>query len=221
MVTRDLTSLIQRIVLSETIWLRHYTGKILGFADDNSGMVQVAIYELGCDTPDKAFWCAPRDKMALLTPAVNNWVEVYFLGGDRNRPVYLGIAAEMANQIPKTYDGQPTTQILFEDNNDQFHIKYDAAANAFEMGNTNMLAAARKTDPTLSDSTTDSAYWTWLTSLMTALKTFAAAMNTAVTLANVLAAGVALNSALLLITTPSSQTGKINGGSNQVNIGGQ
>jgi hypothetical protein len=212
---RTLLTIIQRIILNETVWLRHYIGKVLAFAQDNSGMVQVAVFDLGCDTGDKAFWCYPRDKMGILTPALGDWVEIYFIGGDRNRPVYMGIAAEIADQLPKNYDGKNTTQVLFEDGDNKFHIKYDAAGNAFEIGNSNMLAAARETDPTLSNSSTDSAFWTWLSAVFTAFSTFVTGLNAGTLTAQALA----MSLALAANPTPTSQTGKINGGSDQTSIG--
>ena len=159
---RDLMTVIQRIVARETVYLRHYIGKVL--ANDSSvivglsgsGMVQVAIYDLGIDTPDIAFWCYPRDKNSLVTPAVGSWVEVYFINGDRNRPVYLGQANEISGQIASNYDGKPTTQIIFEDNQNQMDIKYDEATGKFEIkspgqidigAGSNNLPSARKTDP--------------------------------------------------------------------------
>ena len=36
------------------------------------------------------------------------------MNGDRNRPVYMPIAYEMASMLPKNYNGLPTKQIIYE-----------------------------------------------------------------------------------------------------------
>ena len=223
---RDLESILRRIVRNETIWLRHYVGKVLNNDCSTapglqmSGMIQVAIYDLGLDTADIGIWCFPRDKNSLITPAIGDWVEVYFINGDRNRPVYMGTAHEISGQIPENYDGQATTQVIFESNGNSAHITMDELANILEIGSDTAGAfafAARQNDATLSNSSTDSAFWTWVTGLMTALSTFAATASGG-PIAFV-AGGAALAAALAALTPPTSQTGKINAGSTQVKIG--
>lgn len=214
---RDLMTIIQRIVARETIFLRHYIGKVLNNDCSTtpgltgSGMIQVAIHDLGIDTPDNAFWCYPRDKNSLITPKLGSWVEVYFINGDRNRAVYMGKANEINNQIAQNYDGKSTTQLLFEDNRNQINIKFDELNNLLEIGKTDLQFAARLNDETLSDSSTDSAFWTWLA---TTLITWANSHTHPVS------GALAGPTAIPLSSSPNSQTGKINTASSQTKIGG-
>lgn len=119
--------LIQDIIIRETRFLKHYIGEVKNNIDPLAmGRILVTIDELGWSTPDIGAWCYPRDKNSLTTPAIGDWVEVYFIDGDVDRPVYLGVANEIAEMTPKTFDGMPTTHVLFEDPvADANNIKFD------------------------------------------------------------------------------------------------
>lgn len=124
---KDLYQAIKRIVHKETIWLRHYIGIVKKTVDpENEGRVLVLIPELGIDSEENGFWCSSRDKNSISLPALDDWVEVYFISGDRDRPVYMGVANEMMGMLPKKFSGKKQDHILFENpNNDTEYIKYN------------------------------------------------------------------------------------------------
>jgi len=86
--TRDELGIIRWIIEQETVYLRHYIGQV--FSNDDSekkGRVLVNVPELGWFTQAEAAWCWPRQLHGLTVPIPGEWVEVYFINGNRNRPV--------------------------------------------------------------------------------------------------------------------------------------
>ena len=141
---------IRKIIYKETIYLRHYLAQVINVDDpDGKGKIRVACYDLGLAPSNggTGLWVPPRDKNSIITPAINDWVEIYFMNGDRKRPVYQGIAGEMKDMLPENYDGKSTTDVIYEDNKNQIHDKYDSIENMREIGNSDMQPSARKTDP--------------------------------------------------------------------------
>jgi hypothetical protein len=118
--TNSLYGEICEIVREETLYLRHYIGQVLDVNDEeNRGMVKVSVIELGWDNASIAPWCSPRQLNALTVPEVGEWVEVYFISGDMNRPVYLGNVCEMRNSnqrynIPDFYKGDANRKIIYQ-----------------------------------------------------------------------------------------------------------
>jgi hypothetical protein len=158
-------------------------------------------------------------------PGLGDWVEVYFWNADRNKPVYLGIANEIRGMTPKNFDGFSTTHVLFEDPDNKVHIKYNAIQNSMEIGNSEFQPAARKEDETFSDSELDSSYWAFFTSLKTYLDTTLKMFLNTHTHIGVLPGGGTSGIPASPFTgtspdAPTSLTGKINSGSDQVSIGG-
>lgn len=135
MTPRDIRDELRRLVEDEVKNLKHYIGEISNIDDPlKKGRVKVMIIERGWDTDDLAIWCYPRFTNSMTVPAKGDWVEVYFIAGDPNRPVYLGIASEVSEMIPKNYDGKTTNHILFEDpNDDGNYIKYDAKEKQLDL----------------------------------------------------------------------------------------
>jgi len=114
----DLLGDLQAIIKEETLYLRHYMGKVVKTTDVSKlGRVQVTIPELGFETPDIGIWCHPRQGYGLLPPKIGDWVEVYFMNGDSSRPVYINGVSELADQIPTNYTGVPKDGVIFEDPN--------------------------------------------------------------------------------------------------------
>ena len=147
MITRDLNSLLRRLIQKETMFLRHYIGKVLNNQDPlKKGRVCCAVYELGVDSEANGFWAHARDKLSMVVPAVGDWVEIYFINGDRNRPVYMGGADEMSTMTPINFTGNPRQAILYEDRDNKIHLKYDADLNELDIGNASFQPAARKGD---------------------------------------------------------------------------
>jgi hypothetical protein len=122
-----LYGVIQEIVRKETVFLKHYTGQVLNNTDDTGiGSLIVSVPSLNIVLPKDGFRAAPRDKQSMNVPAVGDWVEIYFLEGDPDMPVYIGSAPEVGLKTPlKTFDGQPSTHVIFESPKTQESIIYD------------------------------------------------------------------------------------------------
>lgn len=208
---RSLLALLRRIVYDETIYLRHYLAQVISVDDpDQQGKIRVACYDLAFSPSNGGLglWVTMRDKNSLTTPAVNDWVEIYFMSGDKNRPVCLGKANEMKDMLPGAYDGKPTTHVIFEDPEAKISLVFNALNNLLEIGNTDMQFAARINDEIKSTGSEDTAFWTWL-----------AGMITIITSTPYLGLQAAMGVYIGANPVPASLTGKITKGSDQVKIG--
>lgn len=132
---KDLLALIERIVNKMTVWNRIYKGQVVDLNDPlKKGRVRVTIYDLGFITADKGFWCSPTEGNSISMPAQGDWVNVYFEAGDRSRPKYFGKSQDMSGQLPNSYDGKPSTHILFEEPSGKQKVIYDANGNTLKVG---------------------------------------------------------------------------------------
>jgi hypothetical protein len=133
----DLYGIISEVVRKETRFLRHYIAKVVDNNDLTlTGRVKVVIDELGFDTPDKAIWCYSRDKNSMSVPVLNDYVEVYFMNGDINRPVYMGVINELTGMVPKNYTGFASDHILFENPENQLnYISFDSKLEVLDILN--------------------------------------------------------------------------------------
>lgn len=178
-------------------------GQVIRLDDPlRKGRIMASVPFLGADTEDKGVWVYPAQNSALVTPAVGDWIIIMWLdnrgnGGGDIRPFYVGRALWMADQIPVNYVDE-NSQILFEAKNNSMHITYDESSQKMEIGNQGFQPAARQEDPIISDNTLDSTFFTWVATVSAVL--------------NSLVPGS-------VPVIPSSFIGKINGGSNQVEIG--
>lgn len=113
--TNTLYGTIAEIVFEETRYLKHYVGKVSNNVDpDKKHKVQVTVPELGWDSQSVGAWCFPRVfNRGLSTPKVGEYVEIYFLNGDKNRPVYLAGMGEMSGMLP-TKKNNERDHVLFE-----------------------------------------------------------------------------------------------------------
>lgn len=124
--TYSLYGMIASVVREETKYLRHYIGQVISTADElGVGRILVTLPELGWDTPDKGAMCSPRQINSLSIPKIGSWVEVYFMGGDPGRPVYIGEVVEIPGTKPSQYS-TPMSHVLFESQSRDY-IKYDEA----------------------------------------------------------------------------------------------
>ena len=131
---RDLLEMIQTIIKEETMFLKHYIGEIVDNKDVlNKGRVKVTLPEIGMYTPDLALWCFPRQSMQMCIPNIGQWAEVYFINGDRSKPVYIYPVAEITGNIPEGYKGLVSNQILYESPKNKDCIKYDDAEGTLEV----------------------------------------------------------------------------------------
>ena len=125
MIDKTLKGAIVEVIREEVKYLRHYLGEVGDVDDpDKEGKVKCKIPELERKTNDVGLWCYPRDKAAIVTPKVGDFVEVYFMLGDRDRPVYMGMAQEITGNRPKAHTG-PTKQVLFQSRETDKEISYD------------------------------------------------------------------------------------------------
>ena len=126
---KDILSLIRKIIYKDTIYLRHWRGKVLDDQDSlNKGRVKVSIPELGWEPGmhlgSDGIWCWPRQGYSIIPPAVGEWVEVYFLGGNPKDAVYLTGMGEMKGNTPRQYS-DPKKRVLWQDSVTGDYIQYD------------------------------------------------------------------------------------------------
>lgn len=139
---KSLKEMITKIIHDETKFMRLYVGIVKDINDSMTiGRVLVQIPSLNWVTNDIAQWCIPIDKNCFIIPKLNDLVLVLFLHGDMNKSYYIGIANDMLasdNQgmKPKDWDSKTTTQILFEDNENNLYVKYDGNTKVYEIKDT-------------------------------------------------------------------------------------
>jgi len=194
----ELTSQIKRLIRDE---LKYYTprmGQVVSLTDPLAqGRVKVTIPILGWFTPDQGIWAYPGQPRGVINPAIDDWVIVQFIDGKPDKCVYYGQAYFMKNMLPANYSGKDN-QVIFEGRENSTHISYNETTKKMEIGNSLFQPAARKEDPVFSDITLDAVFWGWVTNI-------SAVVN-----------GLLPGS---VPSIPTTQTGKINGGSSQVDIG--
>lgn len=140
--TRSFLGEIREIVRRETRYLRHYWAEVVDTADEmDKGRVLVTIPALGWDTNEKGAWALPRDRHSMKVPSVGEHVEVYFLEGDVNKPVYFGTVHEIADNTPANYTGDPKTRILYQDKDTGAYIQYDSTTGILSFFDENGLEA--------------------------------------------------------------------------------
>lgn len=123
---KTLLELLRKIIYQETTYLRHYLGKVTKSQDpEKRGRVRVTIQELGWDTDAKGAWVTPRITSGMVTPKEGQFVEVYFLNGDRERPVFVGLAKEMQESGSTLFKGDINVQVPWEDAVNQEGVAYD------------------------------------------------------------------------------------------------
>ena len=147
MLENDLYGMILEIIEEETIYLRHYIGEVVDLQDSlKKGRVKITLPDLGMDSADKALWCFPRQGAGITIPKIGSWAEVYFINGDRQKPVYLFPASEIKDNTPKNYSGDVKESILFEDHNSkENNIKYSQSDKTLTIFN-GEKETARKDD---------------------------------------------------------------------------
>ena len=136
---RDPRSIIEALIWEKTKYLRSYLGKVTNVQDPlGRGRVLVQVPDLGWNTDAVGAWCWARNLHGLKVPEVGEWVEVHFVAGDPDQPVYLGQAAEIQNQKPAAYDG-PTTKVLYQDPKTGFYVKHDQATDLLDLNGANTM----------------------------------------------------------------------------------
>lgn len=167
--TRTNLQMIQEIVRQETIFLRHFVGVVLDNKDElNKGRIQVAIYDLGLDTKDVAPWCNARYiGNGISIPKVDDWVEVYFINGSPDRPVWLALASEVKDNLLSNFVDEKTDvlhenrvtgdAIIYKEEDEQYQI--GAGSESFVKGDT-AQTEMNKDNSALQQLQTDLTAWT-------------------------------------------------------------
>ncbi len=169
--TGSLYGIIADVVASETKFLRHYVGKVLSNVDtDRKGKILVSIPELGWDNQSTGAWCAPRIyNRGLSTPKTGEYVEVYFMNGDKNRPVYLAGMGDMMDMLPSKRNSE-RDHIIFE--NDKKAISYDENKKELTVDFLNLIIGKNSTVVELNGNAEKAVLGnkliTWLTSFVNA-----------------------------------------------------
>ena len=143
---KSLYEQLRKIIAQETKFLRTYLGQVMDIADTLfQGRVLVTIPELGWFTNDMGVWASPCDKKSMIVPKMMDWVIVFFLNGNPDRPYYIGVSGEIMGMKPQNY-AAPTDKILWESNDKDAYIKYDEALKSLKLsdanGNTIEMTAA-------------------------------------------------------------------------------
>lgn len=88
---------------------------------EGKGRVQVAIPDLGILTPAEGVWADVEMPIGVnVSPKIDDWVAVYFLGGDPSKPCVRGRTSIVKDNLPKNANRK---QVFYEDDNTK--IYYD------------------------------------------------------------------------------------------------
>jgi hypothetical protein len=209
----NFVDIIESIIIQKTKYCVPRLGRVKKVNDpNNKGRILVAIPAFNWLTEKEACWCFPIDKKSLITPAVDDWVIVQWVDGHADLPVYIGIANEMKDMLPKAFDGNPKTQVLYQDSEQKINIVFDAVNNILNIGKGGYKNCARKDDQIKSVTADDSTFWTtFIGGLITWLSTHVHSGGTI--------GGMTGTSANPTPSNPGSIIGKITSGSEQVNVG--
>jgi phage baseplate assembly protein gpV len=174
MISNDLYTILRRLILGETVYHLHWLGQVCDDQDTlKKGRVQVKIPELGWDDQSKAAWAWPRTSYSIYPPRVGDWVEVWFIAGDRNRPVYLPGVSEITGQLPPAYS-DPTKKVLWQDPTTGDHLGYDTTNSTFDL--VIGKAEIKIVDGNVTINGDSKVFVTW-DELNSALQTFKTALN--------------------------------------------
>ena len=115
---------LREIIARATRYDRTYMAKVLVDLDpEGKGRVQIAIPDLGILTPAEGVWADVEMPIGVnVSPKANDWVAVYFLGGDPSKPCVRGRTSIIKDNLPKNANRK---QVFYEDDNTK--IYYDEA----------------------------------------------------------------------------------------------
>ena len=115
---------LREVIARATRYDRTYMAKVLVDLDpEGKGRVQVAIPDLGILTPAEGVWADVEMPIGVnVSPKADDWVAVYFLGGDPSKPCVRGRTSIVKDNLPKNANRK---QVFYED--DDTKIYYDEA----------------------------------------------------------------------------------------------
>jgi len=143
----EVYSMLEKIILDVTRFYVARIGEVVNTDDElKSGRILVHIPSLGWTTDAEGAWCFPKDKKSLITPKVGDFVLIEFVDGNKDYPIYSGLALQMKDMLPAAYDGKNTTQILFENNKKDFALIYDESEKILKLGSKDVTESFVKGD---------------------------------------------------------------------------
>lgn len=115
---------LREVIARATRYDRTYMAKVLVDLDpEGKGRVQIAIPDLGILTPAEGVWADVEMPIGVnVSPKADDWVAVYFLGGDPSKPCIRGRTSIVKDNLPKNANHK---QVFYEDDNTK--IYYDEA----------------------------------------------------------------------------------------------
>lgn len=115
---------LREVIARATRYDRTYMAKVLVDLDpEGKGRVQIAIPDLGILTPAEGVWADVEMPIGVnVSPKADDWVAVYFLGGDPSKPCVRGRTSIVKDNLPKNANHK---QVFYEDDNTK--IYYDEA----------------------------------------------------------------------------------------------
>lgn len=115
---------LREVIARATRYDRTYMAKVLVDLDpEGKGRVQVAIPDLGILTPAEGVWADVEMPIGVnVSPKIDDWVAIYFLGGDPSKPCVRGRTSIVKDNLPKNANRK---QVFYEDDNTK--IYYDEA----------------------------------------------------------------------------------------------
>lgn len=113
---------LREVIARATRYDRTYMAKVLVDLDpEGKSRVQIAIPDLGILTPAEGVWADVEMPIGVnVSPKVDDWVAVYFLGGDPSKPCVRGRTSIVKDNLPKNANHK---QVFYEDDNTK--IYYD------------------------------------------------------------------------------------------------
>lgn len=113
---------LREVIARATRYDRTYMAKVLVDLDpEGKGRVQIAIPDLGILTPAEGVWADVEMPIGVnVSPKADDWVAVYFLGGDPSKPCVRGRTSIVKDNLPKNANRK---QVFYEDDNTK--IYYD------------------------------------------------------------------------------------------------
>jgi hypothetical protein len=117
MMINDLFERLKFMFKKEVVFYGQYKGRVVDNVDEFSrGRVKVSIPDLGFNS-DFGLWCEAEQNKCMIVPKIDDWIIVYFEAGKKNRPRYRGIDNSMIGMKVEDFDGQNTTNVLFQNGN--------------------------------------------------------------------------------------------------------
>jgi hypothetical protein len=88
----------------------------------------------------------------MIVPEKGEWVEVYFMNGDMNKPVYLAICNELKRDdntytVPEWYTGDPKVRVLYQSPVTKKGIKLDESSGDMLLDSDTVTLIVESTEP--------------------------------------------------------------------------